>query len=244
MVMPRIDVDLSELERPNMTDSPLSCNHGHRWFHRTCILLLTCVIMGCGAVQPVRVLPDGQTSLTASVGGAVGISASPAGFVPYTVAGVAHGLTDQVTVHGNLHAIMAAFGVIGLDAGASLRVSKQDGVIPEVTAAARAIMFMKPSAVLADMRVYPDVSLTLSWDLGQDWLGYAGSHATVQLSDGRTFMSPMLGIVAPVSDAWSLQLETIWQAANVDTRKGIFEGQSSIGGTGSLGLFLGAQVRL
>lgn len=227
-----------------MTDSILSCNHGHRWLHMMCIILVTCVIMGCGAVQPVRVLPEGQTSLTASIGGAVGISASPAGFVPYTVAGAAYGLTEQVTVHGNVHAIMAAFGVIGLDAGASLRVSKQDGAIPEVTAAARAIMFAKPSATYADMRLYPDLSLTLSWDLGKNWLGYAGSHGTVQLSDGQTFISPMLGIVAPVSDTWSLQLETIWQAANADSRKGIFEGQSSIGGMGSLGLFLGAQVRL
>lgn len=222
----------------------MSCNHGHRWLHRTCIIVMTCFLVGCGAVQPVRVLPEGQTSLTASLGGAVGVSTSPVGIVPYTVAGAAHGLTDNVTVHGNVHAIMAAFGMIGLDAGASARVFKQDGAIPEVTAAARAIVFAKPSAVLADMRVYPDVSLTLSWDLGHEWLGYTGSHATVQLSDGRTFISPMLGVIAPVSSTWSLQLETIWQAANADTRKGIFEGQSSIGGMGSFGLFLGAQVRL
>jgi len=222
----------------------MSCNHGHCWLYTMGIITMACFIVGCGAVQPVRVLPEGQTSLTASLGGAVGVSTSPVGIVPYTVVGAAHGLTDQVTLHGNVHAIMAVFGVIGLDAGASVRVCKQDGAIPEVTAAARAFVFMKPSAELADMRVYPDASITLSWDLGRAWLGYAGSHATVQLADGQTFVSPMLGVIAPVSDTWSLQLETIWQAANADTRKGIFEGQSSIGGMGSLGLFLGAQVRL
>ena len=239
-----MDVDLPEHERLNMTDSGLSCNRSNRWLRDTGIAVVSALLIGCGAVQPVRVLPEGQTTLTASIGGPVGVSASPLGFVPYTVVGAAHGLTEAVSVHGNVHAIMAAFGVIGLDAGASGRVLRQDGVLPEITAAARAIVFTKPSAILGDTRLYPDVSLTLSWDLGREWMGYMGSHATMQLSDGRMFLSPMLGVVAPISDTWSLQLETIWQAANVDTRKGVFEGESAIGGTGSLGVFLGAQVRL
>lgn len=224
--------------------SVLRNNDVIRAFRPIAAVVLALLVGACGAVQPVRVLPKGETLMTASLGGAVGVSASPLGFVPYAVVGAAHGVSNDVTVHGNVHAVMAAFGVIGLDAGASYRVVHQRDWIPEVTAAARGIFFAKPNESYGAMRLYPDLAATLSWDLGQQRIGYIGTHATAQLSNGQMFFSPMVGLVAAVNDAWSVQLETIWQAANVNTQQGIFEGESSIGGNGSLGVFIGAQVKL
>jgi hypothetical protein len=57
-------------------------------------------------------------------------------------------------------------------------------------------------------------------------------------------VSPFAGYQFSVSNSVRLQVETIWQASNVDTRFGVFEGESSIGGNGSFGIYLGGVIAL
>lgn len=184
---------------------------------------------------------------TASVGGPILPSKSPVGFVPYLTAGGAYGVTDDLTYHANLHLLMAVFGVVGLDAGASVRALHQDGLTPEITVGGRVIVF-SDLVSLRNVRLYPDMQVTASWEVAPRSLVYAGTHATWQLiqpTDGSAlFLSPMAGVQLPISDNVSLQGELMWQAANVNTSAGIFEGQSSIGGRGSFGVFLGGVLWL
>lgn len=149
-----------------------------------------------------------------------------------------HGVTDEVTIHTNLHIIMLAFGTFGVDFGASSRMMKQDGALPEVTVGLRAMLFTDFTSI-ANMRFYPDAAVTASWDFDARWLLYAGSHATVQITDARLFMSPMIGAQVPITNRLTLQLEFIWQAANAVTQSGVFRGESSLNGHGSLGMFIG-----
>ena len=86
--------------------------------------------------------------------------------------------------------------------------------------------------------IYPDVSATLSWEVAEDLLVYGGSHVTFQWRPTATFVSPMIGAQFPITDQFSLQAELIWQAANVNTQRGVFEGVSTIGTTGSFGGFV------
>lgn len=138
---------------------------------------------------------------------------------------------------------MAAFGVAGLDVGASMRALRQDGPVPEITVSAQAIAFAS-LARTAPPRVYPNLTANASWSVGESSLVYLGSHATIQIDPARTLMSPFAGYQFPVSNALRLQLEAIWQASNVNTRSGVFEGESSIGGTGSFGIYLGGILAL
>ena len=211
--------------------------------HRRLCNLLLIVLAGCGAASPVRVLEKDQTAITGSIGGPIVPSSSPIGFIPYVTGGVAHGVLDDLTVHANLHALMSAYAVLGLDAGASYRVYKGNGAVPEITVGARALFFTDFRA-LNTSRIYPDLHANLSWEVAERTLLYGGAHVTFQWSPGATFVSPNAGILFPVSNAVSLQAELIWQAANVNTQYGVFSGQSSIGGTGSFGGFVGAVVRL
>ena len=201
------------------------------------------LLWGCSAVQPVRVLDKGADVLTASLGGAVVPSSSPTAVVPYFTSGYAYGLSDDVTLHGKAHLLMAAFGVAGLDVGASMRALRQDGPVPEITVSAQAIGFVS-LARSAPPRVYPNLTANASWSVGEASLVYLGSHATIQIDPARTLMSPFAGYQFPVSNALRLQLEAIWQASNVNTRNGVFEGESSIGGTGSFGIYLGGILAL
>lgn len=201
------------------------------------------LLWGCSAVQPVRVLDKGADVLTASLGGAVVPSSSPTAVIPYLTSGYAYGLSDDVTLHGKAHLLMAAFGVAGLDVGASMRALRQDGPVPEITVSAQAIAFAS-LARTAPPRVYPNLTANASWSVGEASLVYLGSHATIQIDPARTLMSPFAGYQFPVSNALRLQLEAIWQASNVNTRSGVFEGESSIGGTGSFGIYLGGILAL
>ena len=208
-----------------------------------CNLLIGGLIAACSAGAPVRVLDAGNTTITGSIGGPFVTESSPIGFVPYTTAGVAHGVSDEVTLHGNAHLLMGAFTVLGLDAGASARLLRGDGWVPEITGTARALFFTDFHA-LNTTRLYPDLQVTGSWEVAERTLVYAGSHGTLQFDPYQFLLSPMVGLLFPVSTTVSLQGEVIWQAANIDTRRGIFTGQSSIGGSGSIGGFIGGVVWL
>jgi len=207
------------------------------------IILLCIVCWGCGAGQPVRVLPAGTTTLTASAGGPIAPDKVPSVIIPYLTAGVMHGVTDDVTIHGNAHLLMAAFGVGGIDAGASIRTWHQRGSLPELTVGARLMMFSDFRS-FDNMRFYPDLAATFSYDTGSGWLAYFGLHQTLQTTTVKYFASPFAGLQIPLSASFSIQAEFIWQAVNHVTRNGILEGQSSIGGRGSAGGFIGGAFRL
>ena len=210
---------------------------------RLCNLLIGVLVGACSAGAPVRVLDAGQTAITGSIGGPFVTESSPVGFVPYTTAGVAHGVSGNVTVHGNAHVLMGAFTVLGLDAGASIRALRGSGWVPEITTTAR-VLFFTDFYALNTMRLYPDLQATCSWEVADRTLVYAGTHGTFQFDPYQFLLSPMAGLQFPISDGVSLQGELIWQAANINTRSGVFTGQSSIGGSGSLGGFIGGVIWL
>lgn len=225
-------------------DSEVSTNmSAYRFLCNIVGLYAACLVVGCGAGQPIRVLERGATQLTASVGGPVVPSSSPTKLIPYFTVGGMYGLTDEVTVHGNLHGLMLVFGTLGVDAGASTRIVKQNGAWPEITVGLRAIFFTDFSS-LANTRVYPDASFIASWEVQPQWLVYGGTHVTAQFSDAKIFISPMVGVQAPITDRFSMQLEVMWQAANAATSSGLFRGESSLNGHGSLALFIGASYSL
>lgn len=204
---------------------------------------ITIIISSCSSVQPVRVLEKDTYVATGSLGGAFLPEKSPAGILPYLTVGGAHSVTDDVTMHGHLHLLLAAFGVAGLDYGASYRALRQDGAVPEVTVGAQLLMFAKVSSE-PNPRVYPNLTANASWKVGEQSLIYTGSHATIQFSNGDVFVSPFIGYQFPLNKTFDLQIEGTWQAANRNTSAGVFEGLSSINGTGSYGFYIGGIYKL
>jgi len=207
------------------------------------LCIMTFVMMGCSAGQPIRILKDNETVITGSVGGPVVPAKVPTLIVPYLTAGIMHGISENITVHANLHALLSAFAVAGIDVGASTRLVHEQGIVPEITATARLLMFSDFRS-FASSRIYPDVSVTASYEVAKRWLVYGGLHNTFQFTAPSYLVSPYVGSLVPLSDRFSLQAEFTWQAANVDTHSGVFEGRSSIGGHGSAGFFLGGAYTL
>lgn len=214
--------------------------------------LLIC--LSCSVVQPVRVLPEGVTQGTVALGGPWLPRSSPAYIVPYLNIGAMHGVSENVTLVGNLHGTVGAFGVLGLDAGAAVRITKQQGAVPELTAKGQVYGFFdfagggtttRPATPdgatsAGAVRIYPHITLNGSYELTPGLLGYVALENTLQFGEKfGYFFTPGLGLQLATAQNSSLQLEWKWAAANVDTRYGIFQGQSSIGGTGNWGIYLG-----
>jgi hypothetical protein len=214
--------------------------------------LLVC--LSCSVVQPVRVLPEGVTQGSVALGGPWLPNSSPAYIVPYLNIGAMHGVSENVTLVGNLHGTIAAFGVLGLDFGAAYRLIKQQGAVPELTAKAQVYGFVdlagggttaRPSSIdgatsSGAVRIYPHITLNGSYELTKDLLGYVALENTLQFGEKfGYFFSPGIGLQYSFSPNTSIQAEWKWSAANVDTRYGIFRGQSAIGGNGNWGIFLG-----
>lgn len=212
-------------------------------YNLSALAIVALLAASCSSVQPVRVMEPGATAITGSIGGAFIPQKNPAAILPYLTAGMAHGVSDDLTVHGHAHLLMAAFGVAGIDFGASYRALHQHDVVPEITLGAQFLTFAKVSSE-PNFRLYPNLTANASWKVAEESLLYAGTHATLQFGPSDVLVSPFIGYQFPVSKAFNLQIEGTWQAMNRNTTAGVFEGLSSINGTGSFGFFIGGIYNL
>jgi len=89
------------------------------------------------------------------------------------------------------------------------------------------------------MRFFPVATLNASWLAGETTLVYFGADNTFQLSDQSYIVSPFLGTEFDLNNSLRMNVEGKWMAANVNTEQTVFEGKTSPGGQGGIGLFLG-----
>jgi hypothetical protein len=208
---------------------------------RSLVAVVACAFVctaACTATQPVRVLPRGQSRVIASLGGPYLPKGTPSVFVPYSTVGMMHGVSDNTTLVYDVHTLMAVFGVAGIDVGAAHRLRAQSGFAPELTALGQAYLF----AGNGGTRIYPHLNLNASWRRGGAQLLYVGAEAVGQFEGSTAILAtPLAGWQFPAGKRLALQTELKWMAANRDTRHGIFESESSIGGHGALGFQLGLQ---
>ncbi|MCS6807650.1 MAG: hypothetical protein RML40_03065 [Bacteroidota bacterium] len=233
---------------------PLATRAQSLHFRAIGVLVLLSGCLACSVVQPVRVLPEGTTQMTVSLGGPWLPKSSPVIIAPYLNLGAMHGISDNLTLTGSIHGTMLPFGVLGLDAGAALRLATQQGAMPELTAKAQFYSFydfvpgststrpVSPDGATpaGTFRLYPYLSLNASYELAQGFLGYVALENLFQFTSApHYYFTPTVGLQYALSSVLSVQGEWKWLAANVNTMNGIFQGQSSIGEHGNWGVYIG-----
>jgi hypothetical protein len=205
---------------------------------RAFVLNAALVAAGCSVTQPVRVLDAGEVRLAGSIGGPIVPSTMPTVVVPYGTVGGMYGVSRDVTVTGNVHVVLGGLKTFGVDGGAAVRLIPQDGLVPELTAKGEVLVMTDFSP--GSFRLFPFCSVNGSYVLGESLIGYAGVESMFQFTGvDHYFVGPFAGVQVGLSRRVALQVETKWMAANIDTRNGVFEGQSSFRGMGSAALFLG-----
>ncbi len=146
----------------------------------------------CGITQPVRVLDEGKTQATLSLGGPFVPLGSTAVPVPNLNAGVLYGWSRDVTLAGEVHLLPILFGDAGLDTGLAARLVAQQRLVPEVTGK---VMLMAFTDFRGGMhpRLYPLASLNASYLIGDASLLYFGADNLYQLTSPHYLLSPFLG---------------------------------------------------
>lgn len=198
------------------------------------------LLSACSATHIVRPLPRGASVWTASLGGPYLPVAVPTKVVPYLSIGWQRGITDVLTVGGAVHGTLAAYGVAAGELTATRQLTGQRGGRPAVSGTAQAYLF----AGRGGARLYPSLGAVASWSAGPRAFLYGGGNALAQFSGAPSvLLNPLVGGQRAFGRRAALQLELKWMAANADTRAGVFEGESSIGGRGALAIQLGLTLR-
>jgi len=86
-------------------------------------------LCGCGTTQLLRPVGAGHTRASVSLGGPLIVFGGAPVALPVSTLGLAHGVTDSLDVHGDLHPTAAAFGVAGLDLGVAWHPLRRRGAL-------------------------------------------------------------------------------------------------------------------
>ena len=202
------------------------------------VFLLAMFCSSCSVTQPVRVLDEGATQAAISLGGPFVPFGGMAVPTPYLNVGLMHGYTKDVTLTTNLHATMALLKNAAVDAGAAVRLSRQKGWLPEITAKGQLYLF-SDLEMIKNVRVFPLVSVNGSYLFYTSTLLYAGADQMLQFDKPNYFVAPFAGTQFTLSERWSMDVELKWMAANINAAHGILRGTGTIGGHGDIALFFG-----
>jgi len=209
----------------------------------TFLLLFVFLSAGCSVLTTVRVLEKNHSQYNLSIGGPWVPGSVKTVIIPYTTLGYAYGLKNDLTLAGNFHLLSAIFKTPGIDIGAVYRVFPENGYIPELSVYPK-VYFFYGFRSPQDFRCFPSFSLNASYTLWQSNLIYFGADCMFQLTSSNAFVTPFIGYEFPISKSLKLQTEIKWMASNSDTKHGVFEGESSISGKGTMGIFVGVNYGL
>jgi hypothetical protein len=206
-------------------------------------LLASLFLASCSVLTPPKVLEKGERRLSLSIGGPFVPSSSPALIIPYTTFGYAEGLHDDLTISGNFHLLSAAYKIFAVDAGVVHRLSREQNFYPELSIYPKLYFFHNFKSA-EDMRAFISMALTGSYVTGNKNFIYFGFDTFYQFAPSKVLITPYTGFQFNASRKLNLQAELKWMASNEDTRHGIFEGESAVGGKGVIGFFIGASYGL
>jgi hypothetical protein len=179
-----------------------------------CVIPLL-LLAGCGAQMRNLPVGAGRMQLNGSVGGpVVGVSGTDLP-MPYALAGLTYGLSDEWDVYGDVHVLAAAFKIAGLTPGVvyfpKLRVGRW---VPSV--GVDALLFTD----FQESRFYPEAHAALTYRANERWAPYVGFHETFQFNRQPKSIP---SVYAGTSYQWGrvrLYGELQWLAADRDNRWG------------------------
>lgn len=133
-------------------------------------LLALATASGCGVTQAVRPIGRGGLRAELSLGGPLFDNVGVAIPVPHALVGARYGVLDRLDVHARWNAMLVAFGLFGMDAGASGLILEQHGFFPAIGGGVLATLVTDGR----DANVFPEFTLSVSWDVYRGSLVYFG----------------------------------------------------------------------
>ena len=203
-------------------------------------------LASCSSIRHVRPVEKGELTASASFGGPF---AGQIGWAPFPLLGIGanYGVLDKIDAEAGWAVSSALFGVCELEGGCNWRPLAPMNWKPGLIAGARLLGttdFQKGNS-----RLWPGAGVTLLWRLHPRVYGYCGmdnwfeTHTTRY--DGNEQQHHWLPVIHYGFDyggsAWQWQIEGTWYVPNIDPLQSPSNPVKtvSIGGQGSIGVFLG-----
>jgi hypothetical protein len=202
-------------------------------------------LCSCSSVRQVRPLDKGESSITFSVGGPITQVGKVTVPLPLLSVGYNRGIiAERLDIETGLHLTQLLFGILDIEAGVNVRPLLAKAGRPGITITPK--FFFMTDFKPASARFYPDLGLTLYWDIKQTVYIYTGLENFFELATTRDdrnkqknnwLIAPFLGVDVGNND-WQLQVEGRLYTPNLSNR-GKPTKNIGFGDQGALGVFLG-----
>jgi hypothetical protein len=179
----------------------------------TLLLPLVGVWVGCGAQM--RNLPVGarRAQVSASVGGPMVDAFGRTVVIPYGVAGVTYGMSDDAEVYLDFHVTAAVFKFLGITPGVAYFPALHCGrVVPAI--GTDALIFSD----LGTSRVYPELVTSVAYQLSKRWVPYVGLRHTLQAGHAPHYIPSAIAGTSLRSGIMQYFVEMQWLAFDRDNR--------------------------
>ncbi|WP_317897109.1 hypothetical protein [Aurantibacillus circumpalustris] len=208
-----------------------------------CGILVLLVLQNCAPSRYVKPLTKGQKAISFTFGGPlIKFGGAPIP-IPFTTLGYGFGITDDITVYGNLHTTSLLFGNAQTDLGATFNLYKKENTFG-ITAA--------PSLQLAynirnktGFRVWPSADVNAYFHLTKkpSYL-YAGLNSWFELSTTKEHNETQQKHIIPnihlgytvVKTKWQHQFEFKYLGLGMNNQPGVVD-YIGVSGKGTLGLY-------
>lgn len=215
----------------------------------TAVVSASLLFLGCGAHTSLTPLGKGQVAPTVSIGGPIVEAFDTHIPIPYLLAGVDYGLSDDVNVNAAVHLLPLAYSVAGIDVGAAWFPLENNGWQPTLGVGPRLFAFASMKGdVDGRFLLYPAASGSAAWRAGPGVL-YTGADIALPLArpeydeEAASFIfSPFLGYRWNVNRRYALLTELKWHGANVATDK-VVTGYTAVGKHGAVTPIIAIQRR-
>ena len=209
---------------------------------RVPLLVVVALSTACATTHLARPVGRGNTRVSASLGGPLVEFAGAPIPVPMSTVGVAHGVTESVDVHGELHPTAATHGVGGITAGAAWHPLASHPSALTVGGTLGTFFTTEDALLLADVWLSGGGKVA-SWL----WLG-GGVHNTLRVATsapGETipWAPTLFGLVAfRLSRRVTFDLELRWYAL-ASCGQCVAIAYYAPGSVGALGVILGVDYQ-
>lgn len=207
-----------------------------------CLVLLL-LMYGCAPSRYVKPLAKNQQALSFSFGGPlIKFSGAPIP-IPFSTIGYAKGLTDNLTIYGNLHSTSALFGNSQLDLGTSFHIYKKENKYG--ISASPALQLAYSVRNRSGFRLWPSLDLNGYFHLKEkpsylyaginSWFEFSSTRAHEQAQQKHAIPNAHLGFTR-VRTKWQHQFELKYLGIGIPNLPGVVD-YVGVSHKGSFGIY-------
>ena len=214
-----------------------------KYFTYLYVLIFIQFLLSCAPSRIVRPLEKGQQTISANVGGPLIGFAGTTIPMPLSSFSYAHGVKDNVTLFGGMHATAMLYGVFQTDIGACIGVLNQDST--KIGLSVNPVLNLAFDKWEGNFKAWPEIDVNVYWQFSpnksfaylgiSNWFELASKKAHEQPQEHRMLINPHLGYTY-VRTKWNYTMELKYLTPNIKNQPNVVD-YKSFGERGGVGVY-------